>query len=77
MGNEKIRSVLILPSERGAENPLRWKANAIAYFWDGHSQVVLSWYDDELTFTEADFIGKTRQQVIDLFMQRDKEYLQS
>jgi hypothetical protein len=44
---------------------------------DGSVKTVLAYYSDELHFVEADFIGKTQQQVDALFTERDVAYLRS
>ena len=44
---------------------------------DGQEVKVLSYYDDELHFTPAEFIGLTREGVSELFHRKDIAYLQS
>ena len=43
----------------------------------GQEVKVLSYYDDELHFTPAEFIGLTREGVSELFHRKDIAYLQS
>lgn len=38
---------------------------------------IFDFYDDELHFTEAELIGKTRDECWELFGKKDKAYLQS
>tara|TARA_B100000029_G_scaffold396059_1_gene394020 strand:- start:504 stop:770 length:267 start_codon:yes stop_codon:yes gene_type:complete len=54
-----------------------FKARVLAEWSDGTDSIALSFYDDELRFREEEFIGKTQQEVDDLFNERDRAYLQS
>ena len=44
---------------------------------DGSVQKVVSYYDDEISFTDEELIGLTKDECRDLYFQKDKEYLQS
>lgn len=44
---------------------------------DGTTERLFSYYFDELTFTENEFVGLTVRQAQDLFTERDLEYLRS
>ncbi len=54
-----------------------FKARVLAKWDDGSESIALSYYDDELRFSEEEFIGKTQQEVDDLFYERDRVYLQA
>lgn len=69
-----ITKAVISPSDPKSG---QYQASCTAQFSDGTSAVVLSWFDDELTFTEGEFIGLTQSEVNQLFMDKDKTYLQS
>lgn len=43
----------------------------------GKTVEVLDWYDDEINFTEADFIGKTQSEIVNMFFEKDTTYLRS
>jgi len=53
------------------------KAEVHATFDDGTTKRVLSFYDDELSFTAEEFIGLTEEEVHNLFHKKDVAYLQS
>lgn len=48
-----------------------------ATFEDGSTQVLFSFYPDELSFTEEEFIGKTALEALELKARRDAAYLRS
>ena len=55
----------------------RWKNIISVVYDDGYVEERLdSYYPDELSFTEDEFIGLTRQQALDLVRYKDKLYLQ-
>jgi hypothetical protein len=58
-------------TEFGAVN----KVNVV--YEDGSTEELFSYFPDELSFEEEEFIGRTKQQAMDLFHKRDVEYLQS
>jgi hypothetical protein len=49
----------------------------MARFDDGTEGEVAAFYTDELTFTEREFIGLTRREAQQLWMDRDTAYLRS
>lgn len=53
------------------------QAVVTATFGDGSEDQVLSYDADELTFTENEFVGLTRREVMDLFTEKDIAYLRS
>ena len=71
----KIIAAEIIPANRNAmEEP--YQATLNATFEDGTVCInVLSWYDDELTFNESEFIGLTREQVQDLWFEKDQVFI--
>lgn len=44
---------------------------------DGDTEKLFSFYPDEISFTEAEFIGKTRGEAIRLKQSKDKAFLQA
>jgi len=73
----KIIHATIIPSD---SDKGRYQATLRATFEGGRGveeDNVLSWYDDELTFTESEFIGLTRAEVVELFYAKDLAYIQS
>lgn len=51
---------------------------AVAVMCDGSTdQFVVAWYDDELSFTEAEFVGLTIDEARNLKVAKDKRYLMS
>jgi hypothetical protein len=44
---------------------------------DGATEKLFSFYPDELSFSEGEFIGKTRDQALSLRHRKDVAYLQS
>ena len=69
-----ITSARIVPSNLAA-GP--YQAEVHATFEGGQEVKVLSYYDDELHFSAAEFVGLTQVQVDELFHQRDVAYLRS
>ena len=59
------------------DTTVSYKAQVVAEWEDGTSSVALSYYNDELRFRKEEFIGKTQEQVDDLFHKKDVAYLQS
>lgn len=59
--------------------PKGWggQATVHAKFSDGTESDVFKYYDDELSFTESEFIGLTYEQSMELFRRKDIAYLQS
>lgn len=48
-----------------------------ATFDNGETEVLFTFYPDELSFTESEFIGKTKEEALDLRHKKDVEYIQS
>ena len=48
-----------------------------ATFSDGSEKVLFSFYPDELSFSEGEFIGLTEKEAHDLFRRKDIAYLGS
>jgi len=46
-------------------------------FSNGEEKVLFEFYPDEISFTENEFIGLTEEQVHQLRMKKDIEFLQS
>ena len=46
-----------------------------AIFEDETKLVLFEYYPDELSFDKREFIGLTKEEAMDLFHKRDKEYL--
>lgn len=47
----------------------------IATFEDGSKKELFSYYPDEISFTEQEFIGKTEDEARRLKFEKDKDYL--
>jgi hypothetical protein len=50
---------------------------AVVRWSDGTIGEPMRWFDDEILFTEGDFIGKTEAELRHLHFKRDRDYLQS
>ena len=50
---------------------------AIVRWSDGTTGEALRWFDDEVTFSEGDLLGKPQAQLRHLHFQRDRDHLQS
>jgi len=48
-----------------------------ATFEDGSKEMLFEYYPDEISFTEAEFIGLTKDQAIELRHKKDVDYLRS
>jgi hypothetical protein len=46
-------------------------------FDDGESKTLFTFYPDELSFTEREFIGLTEREAMQLWLDRDQAYLRS
>ncbi|MDF2841623.1 MAG: hypothetical protein K0R00_49 [Herbinix sp.] len=73
MDNDKVIKECNIERQTGfaAEN----KVNVV--YEDGMAEKILNYYPDELSFSEEEFIGLTKQQAKDLFHKKDIAYLQS
>lgn len=45
--------------------------------FEGDAQQVFYWFHDEITMESSDFIGRTEEEIREVFMRRDLEWLQS
>lgn len=74
----KIRSVTITamprPMPLGMFDPM---PEVIATFEDGSTKTLFSFYPDEVSFLEREFIGLTEEEAHSLFQQKDTAYLRS
>ena len=50
---------------------------AMVTFEDGTHERLFTFYPDEITFTENDLVGLTRDQALQLYHKRNVEYLKS
>lgn len=55
----------------------RGSRRAVGRWSDGSVGEALRWFDDEVLFSEGDFIGKTEAELRSLHFRRDRDYLQS
>jgi hypothetical protein len=53
------------------------RATMLVTLEDGSEQDAIAWFPDELTFTAADAIGRTVEELRALHFERDRAYLQS
>lgn len=75
MNQSVIIKAVIVPSD---PNTGSYQASVTAEFDDDTTEeALLSWYDDELSFTESEFVGLTREEVSNLFFEKDQAYLRS
>ena len=58
---------------RGTFGPV----HVIANFDNGEEEEIFNYFSDELHFTKAELIGKTKEEVINLHFQKDQAYLKS
>jgi hypothetical protein len=70
----KIASARItpLPGKIGDPLPQVW-----ATFEDGSEKMIFTYYPDEISFLESDFVGLTEEEAHTLKFGRDRAYLQS
>jgi hypothetical protein len=54
---------------------LRFKNEVDVMYNDGSVERLFYYYPDEITFTEREFIGLTREEAMSLHTSRDKAYL--
>jgi hypothetical protein len=75
MATEKVVTEVI----RFETTPLGSRGNRrVVVRWnDGTESSPLSWYSDEVMFSEGDFIGKSEAQLRSLHFRRDRDWLQS
>jgi len=48
-----------------------------ASFDDGSEEDIISFYEDEISFSEAEIIGKTKTEARKIHFKKDKAFLQS
>ena len=74
----KITSAFITPMPRpmpdGMFDPM---PEVVATFEDGSRKTLFSFYPDEVSFRESDFVGLTEEEAHSLFQQKDHAYLRS
>jgi hypothetical protein len=74
----KIKSVTITamprPMPLGMFDPM---PEVIATFENGSTKTLFSFYPDEVSFLEREFIGLTEEEAHSLFQQKDTAYLRS
>jgi hypothetical protein len=74
----KIKSVTITPMPRplpqGMFDPM---PEVIATFEDGSTKTLFSFYPDEVSFRESEFIGLTEEEAHRLYQKKDTAYLRS
>jgi len=74
----KITKATITPMPRpmpeGMFDPM---PEVIATFQDGSKKTLFSFYPDEMSFQESEFIGLTKEEAHSLFQQKDRSYLSS
>jgi hypothetical protein len=74
----KIKSVTITPMPRpmpqGMFDPM---PEVIATFEDGSTKTLFSFFPDEVSFRESEFVGLTEEEAHSLYQQRDTAYLRS
>jgi hypothetical protein len=70
----KIASCIIgpMPSKMGDPMP-----DVTVTYEDGTQEVLFEYFPDEISFTEAEFIGLTKEEALQLFHRKDVAYLQS
>jgi len=74
----KITDAIITPMPRpmpeGMFDPM---PEVVATFEDGTKKSLFSFYPDEVSFRESEFVGLTEEEAHSLFQQRDHAYLRS
>jgi hypothetical protein len=74
----KIKSVTITlmprPMPQGMFDPM---PEVIATFEDGTTKRLFSFYPDEVSFRESEFIGLTEEEAHSLFQRKDTAYLRA
>lgn len=56
---------------------LRFKNEVVVMYNDGTVEKLFSYYPDELSFNEREFIGLTRDEAMEVFRSKDTAYLRS
>ena len=60
------------PMPQGMFDPM---PEVIATFEDGSTKTLFSFYPDEVSFSTAEIVGHTEEEVQDLFQRKDRDYL--
>ena len=55
----------------------KWYNTIIATYDDGSTGVVGLYYPDEISFCQSEFLGLTREEAMDLMIQKNIAYLRS
>lgn len=74
MGQARIVSCKIGPMPQGMFDPM---PSVKVKYDDGAEETLFTYYPDEISFTEGEFIGKTRSEALALRTEKDIAYLQS
>jgi hypothetical protein len=76
MSQPKIVSCVVgpFPKRMRFTDPL---PKVAVVFDDGTAKDLFQFFPDELSFTEAEFVGKTEQEAYELFHKKDLAYLNS
>lgn len=73
MSSKIVRArITTLPKQPGGPLPEVWITLA-----DGTKKMLFTYYPDEISFTESDFIGLTENEARTLKFGRDRSYLQT
>ena len=74
----KITDAIITPMPRpmpeGMFDPM---PEVVATFEDGTKKSLFSFYPDEVSFRESEFVGLTEEDAHSLFLQKDRAYLRA
>jgi hypothetical protein len=73
----RITAVTIAPSPQAIAMHLTEPRQVTATLDDGTTVALFDYYSDELTFTEADLLGRTLDEAHALHHQRDLDWLRS
>lgn len=70
----KITKAVITPMPKDIFDPM---PKVIATFDNGETKELFSFYPDEISFSESEFIGLTENEAHNLFHRKDVEYIRS
>lgn len=62
------------PAPHGMFDPM---PSVTVTYEDGSTEKLFEFYPDEISFTEAEFIGKTKEEACELRHRKDVRYLQT